>query len=286
VTFPTEDAPLVGGQTVRVTVYLQESDGRPVPEARVHAELYAPSGELFARLPCVGHGKGRYLSDPVRLPLRGSSGTWRVISEASWGDGAGAGTQQAFHGLPSYSERLEELYGFWIETSDLFAYNVAHADDPSGKYWPYQDGDGGCVILANSFFRGHPYQHFVVLDMHWRRADLPTDEVGAVGFVQSLAGPHLMDLEMAPGDVAAESVRLQGQAGWRVFGRWESTLKNGNPRPGGFIEWDVFRCPVSDSLWTVVIATNEAEYLEELREIRETFRCPSPGFKGTITGRR
>jgi hypothetical protein len=271
-TFPLETTELVGGQSLRVTASLVDHNDRPVEGATVQAELQTPNGDVLATLPCADKGQGHYLSDYVRLPLRGTEGTWRVVVGATWGRDGQAQVEQTFKGLSSFNEELQSLYGFWIELSDLFPYNVPHADDPRNKYWPYKDG--GYVILANNFFRGGTYNHFVMLDVHWRRADL-IDEAAAVAYVQNLAGPHGKTMDIPATNLVTEPVSFRGWPAWRVNGHWESTPANGNPPPGGLVEWMVFSCPGSDWLWTVVIATNDEESsMDDLRTLRETFECP------------
>jgi hypothetical protein len=272
-TFPLGTTELVGGQSLRVTVSLVDDNDQPVGGATVQAELWTPKGDVFATLPCADKGQGRYLSDYVRLPLRGTEGTWRVAAQATWEPDGQAQVEQTFKGLSSFSEELQSLYGFWIELSDLFPYNVPHADDPRNKYWPYEDG--GYVILANNFFRGGTYGYFVMLDVHWRHVNLPTDEAAAVAYVQSLAGPHGKTMDIPATNLVTEPVSFRGWPAWRVNGHWESTPANGNPPSGGLVEWMVFPCPGSDWLWTVVIATNgEESYMDDLRTLRETFECP------------
>jgi len=279
-TFPLETTELVGGQSLRVTASLVDHNDQPVKGATVQAELQDPNGDAFVTVPCTDKGQGRYLSDYVRLPLQGTKGTWRVVARATWGDECQAQAEQTFKGLSSFSEELQSLYGFWIELSDLFPYNVPHADDPRNKYWPYEDG--GYVILANNFFRGGTYNHFVMLDVHWRHADLPSDEAAAVACVRSLAGPHGKTMDIPTANLATERVTFRGWPAWRVNGHWESTLSNGNPPPGGLVEWMVFLCPGSNWLWTVVIATNDAMYMDDLRTLRETFECSTPCVKARL----
>ena len=169
------------------------------------------------------------------------------------------------------------MWGFWIEFTDLFAYHVPQAPEPEGRFHPYEDGNGGTVLFANTFPHGQVYQDFVMLDIHWRRAEWPADDTGAIGLVQELKGPHLQDLLLGPGSLSVVEVQRHGRPGWHVHADWESTPENGNPAPGGTVEWDLIDCPGSQWIWTVVVATNQQRFLSELRAIRETFRCPIAG---------
>jgi len=122
VVFPQSTTELVGGQSFRMTVFLKDYDGQPVAGAQVTAELWTPGGELFTTLPCSDKGGGRYLAEPISLPLREAQGSWQVIALATWGEGMSAQGEGQFNSLISYSERLEDLFGFWIDLTDLFPY--------------------------------------------------------------------------------------------------------------------------------------------------------------------
>ncbi|MBU0496104.1 MAG: hypothetical protein KKA73_01760 [Chloroflexi bacterium] len=276
VVYPAQGTELVGGQALRVTVSLADRDGQPVEGAMVQAELRAPGDSSLATLACVEsrEGRGRYLADYVHLPLRGSAGTWRVVCQATWGDGQQAHAEQSFIGWASYSERLERLYGFWIALTDLFSYNVPQADNPTIKYWPYDDGNGGMVILANQLPYGGVNGHFVVLDVHWRHDDWPADEAAAADYICSLYGPHHQKQDYDPIIQTIEMTTLRGTPAWIVTGQWQ----RGNAfaaRTPDLIEWLILRCPngESDWLWTILINTDDAAHLDDLRVIRDTFEC-------------
>ena len=96
VTFPTQTTERAGGGSFRVTISLVDNDRQPVSGAAVQAELRAPSGSVFATLPCADTGGGRYLSDYVRLPLKGAQGVWRLTARATWGEGKQAQGEGAF----------------------------------------------------------------------------------------------------------------------------------------------------------------------------------------------
>jgi len=276
VVFPLESRNLVGGQPLRVTIYLVDSDEQPLAGATVEAELWTPDGELFAAFPCADGGQGRYLSDYVQLPLRGGAGTWRVVARAQWGAGQATRASSNFPVVPSFSEELQGRHGFWVDTaSPLFDYYVTNINDPDSKLHPYPDGDGAVVFLANTRVE-QSYEIFVIMDIHWRHADSPTDEAAALAYVGSLIGPHNIKLDIPPEDLAARALSFHGGPAWQVTGRWKSMPINDNPHPGGLVEWLVFPCPGSDWLWSVVIASNQLSYMDELRALRESFECPAP----------
>ena len=114
-----------------------------------------------------------------------------------------------------------------------------------------------------------------MLDVHWQKEALPRDEAGAMAYVGRLAGPHLQTLDLEPEALSADPLQEDGPSGWQVRAQWESTPGNGNPAPGGFVEWDLFSCSESPWLWTVVVASNEPRYLTELQAIQATFECPA-----------
>jgi hypothetical protein len=269
--FPQAATELVGGQSLRVTALLKDSENQPVSEALVTAELWTPAGELFATLPCLDQGDGRYLADSISLPLRDSRGIWQVVTEATWGAGMTAKAGEQFTGLTSYSERLQQLFGFWIELTDLFPYNVSNADDPRLKTYDY--ADGGYVILANNLAPGTINNAFVILDVHWRKQEFPQDEAAAIDYALSLAGPHRITLDIPASAVAAEQDELQGWPAWRVTGWWPTENALGNPQNRAPLDWLVFRCPGSDWLWTILVTTNSPQHVDDLLSIRETFAC-------------
>lgn len=269
--FPQTTTELVGGQSFRVTVLLKNFEDQPVAGALVTAELWTPGGELFATLPCLDKSGGRYLADSISLPLRESQGIWRVVVQAVWGDGMTAKGEGQFNGLNSYSERLQQLFGFWIDLTDLFPYNISNADDPRLKTYTY--ANGGYVILANNLTSAEINNSFVILDVHWRQLDFPQDEAAAVDYVLNLAGPHRITLEIPTTALTAERDNFQGWPTWHVTGWWYPENALGNPGRSAPLDWIIFRCPGSDRLWTILITTNTVQHLDDLQSIRETFAC-------------
>ena len=271
--YPQADTELVGGQSVRMTAFLSGSEDQPVTGAGVTAQLWTPGGDLFAEIPCADKGGGRYLADPISLPLRGSQGTWRVTAQAEWGDGLTAQAEEQFTGLISYSERLQDLYGFWIELTDLFPYNVPNAEDPQLKTYSYEDG--GYLILANNLTTGVLDSTFVILDVHWRDQDMSEDAKAAVDYVLDLAGPHRITLDISADDLAAEQTNFQGKPAWHVSGLWHRQDALGNPARTAPLDWMVFGCPGSDHLWAILITTNSEHHMDDLESIRGSFACVS-----------
>jgi hypothetical protein len=269
--FPQITTELVGGQSFRVTALLKNFEDQPVAGALVTAELWSPGGELFAAIPCLDKRGGRYLADPISLPLRESQGIWRVVVQAAWGDGLTAQGEGQFIGLNSYSERLQQLFGFWIELTDLFPYNIPNAEDPRLKTYSY--ADGGYVILANNLTSGEIDSSFVILDVHWRQLDFPQDEAAAVDYVLNLAGPHRITLDLPPTALRAERDNFQGWPAWHVTGLWYRENAFGNPARSAPLDWMISRCPGSNQLWTVLITTNSLQHMDDLQSIRETFDC-------------
>ena len=269
--FPQTTTELVGGQSFRVTILLKDFEDKPVAGALVTAELWTPGGELYATLPGLDKSGGRYLADHISLPLRESQGIWRVSAHAVWGDGMTAQGEGQFSSLISYSERLQQLFGFWIELTDLFAYNVSNADDPRLKTYTYSNG--GYVILANNLTSGEIDSSFVILDVHWRKMDFPQDEAAAVNYAMNLAGPHRITLDIPAAAMTAKLDDFQGWPAWYVTGMWHRKNAFGDPARSAPLDWIVFSCPGSDWLWTILITTNTEQHLDDLQSIRETFAC-------------
>jgi hypothetical protein len=268
--FPLENTELAGGQSLRVTASLADHDDQPVEGATIQTELRAPSGDVFATRPCTYEGEGRYLADYVRLPTRGTEGTWRVVARATWGDGKQAQAERTFKGLPSLSEKYQSLYGFWIEIPEPDCRNKVH----EFRDHLYEDGSGFVILEYNCIGGGHVLME---LDVHWQRAEFPTDEAAAIAYTQRLSPPMYHDPNLPNTNLAAERVTFQGRPAWRVTGQWKCTRELAGVLGDGPIEWVTFRCPGSTWLWTIVTSTNEpAAYVGYLQTIRETFECPAP----------
>lgn len=273
IVFPQAATEIAGGQSFRITAYLTGRDGKAVEGADVEVELWTPDGDRIASLPCPEAASGRYLSDPIPLPLRNSRGTWRIIGRGAAQEGGSAEAEGQFIGLDSYSERLEDYFGFWIDLTDLFSYNVPNAEDPMLKTYSYEDG--GYVILANNLTTSQINNSVVILDVHWRQTGFPADERSAADFVVNLAGPHRISLDLSPSDVVAEEAVFLGSPAWHVTGWWNLENALGDPRPDSPLDWMIFQCPGSDQIWAILITSNQIQYMDDLGSIRESFECPS-----------
>jgi len=269
--FPETSTVLAGGQSFRTTIILKNHSGELATDASVEAQLWTPDGELFTTLTCLDKNDGRYLSDPVTLPLQNSAGIWQVTVRAVLGDDVIAIGEGQFSGRKSYSERLQELFGFWIELSDLFPYNVANAEDPLLKTYSYENG--GYVILANNFTSAAINRAFVILDVHWQQLDFPKDEISAVAHVLDLAGPHRISLDISTTDLEAEKDNFREWPAWYVTGQGDPDNVLGISGAAYPLDWVIFHCPGSEWLWTILITTNASEYQDDLKLIRETFEC-------------
>jgi len=269
VAFPLDTTELAGGQSLRVTVFLVDNDDQPVEGATVQAELRAPNGDVFATLPCADKGQGRYLADYVCLPARGTGGTWRVSARATWDDDKQAQAERTFKGLPSLSEKYQDLYGFWIEIPELECRNKIH----EFRDHRYEDGSGFVILEYHCAGTSHILAE---LDVHWQHADWPADKATAIAHAQRLSPPMYHDPDQPNIKLAAEQTTFQGRPAWRVTGWWRFTWESAGALGDGPIEWIIFRCPGSDWLWTIAISTNETAYLDYLRTLQGTFECPAP----------
>ncbi|MCP4543248.1 MAG: hypothetical protein GY832_39545 [Chloroflexi bacterium] len=271
-----ETTELYGGQALRASVYLVDYDGQPVEGAMVQAELWSPSGDMFATLPHVDKGQGRYLADYVNLPMRGSGGTWRMVASATWRDGGQAQTERTFTGISSPAEMYQNLYGFWVDPPRLLNYNFAMYNLHGGGGFHFEDSDyedgGGYVILDNYRYNVSGAT-FADLGVHWRHADYPTDEIDAIVHVQNLARMNHQDQETTVTNLAAQLTTFQDQPAWHVTGQFKETY-TAESAPGCPAEWLIFRCPDSDWLWTLVLSADRAAYMDYLRTVRGTFECP------------
>jgi hypothetical protein len=277
VAFPTETTERAGGGALRVTIALVDNDNQPVTGATVQAELRAPNGSVFATLPCADTGQGRYLADYVSLPLKGSKGTWRVVARATWAGDKQAQGESTFKGLVSPSEDIQNQAGCWVEMPK--SYDCGDRDLVY-KVWHAPDGTG--YVLINNHCHGS-----LCLNVYWQRADFPADEAAASAHARPLAaifesrtGAIVELTDVLEPNLAVERATFKGQPAWHVSGEWKRTVVDdlSGSNPGGSIEWMILRCPGSNYLWTVAIATTrdgDADR-ENLRTTREKFECPTP----------
>jgi hypothetical protein len=271
IVYPQNETEIAGGQSLRITVVFNDADGNFIEGAEVEATLWSPEGETYTSLPCIDHGNGRYITNHVSLPLRNSQGIWRVSALAITEDGRRQNSEGEFIGYPSYSERLEENFGFWIDLTDLFPYNISNAEDPQLKTYSYDDG--GYVILANNLTTTQINNTFIILDIHWRRTDFPPDQSSAAKYVLNLAGPHRVSLDITEPDLLVQEETFLGSQAWHVTGYWKQDNAIGNPQPDAPLDWIIFNCPGSEKVWTILITTNDIEYLDDLKSIRKSFGC-------------
>jgi hypothetical protein len=271
--YPLPYSELIGGQELRVTLSISDPDGNPIEGFNVRVELWSPAEELYAVLECIDQGGGRCLTDPVTLPLRDGAGTWSILTRVELADGISLVNTGPFQVLRSFSEGLEEDYGFWLDTSSpLFAYAGPPFADPKLKFHPYDEG--GYVILSNSRINGG-VEEFVMLDVHWHPTENPQDNDAALAHIQDLAGPHGMTVDYL--DLAVEETVFQGAPTWRVFGYWKEPIIPGVNRLGETTypaEWLIFPCPGSEYTWTILITARNSGDLPGLRDIARTFECP------------
>ncbi len=273
VVYPLPLNELIGGQAVRVTLTITGEGGSSVEGAAVQVDLLSPDGSLYTALAGVDQGKGRYQTDPINLPLRDAAGTWLVQARVEREDGQILETTSRFNVRQSFSEGLEELYGFWIALpTPPFAYTGPSFADPKLKFHPYQDG-GGYVILTNLPASGSVAE-FSMLDIHWRPVIFPENQQDALAYINDLAGPHGMTVSYT--DLEAEESSFLGRPAWLVSGRWVEPLNSiGHPDSSTYpAEWIIFNCPGSDFSWTLLITSQKSSNIAELRSVLDTFQCP------------
>jgi hypothetical protein len=275
---PLENRQASGGENLRVSLYLVDQDDLPVEGATVRAELWSPDGELFASLPCMDKGEGRYVSEYVSLPLRGARGTWHIVGKATWKDGKQAETKHMIQVNHSISEMYQNWHGFWVEHPRVFAlgtgfYNLAESGGLHFEDWLYEDGSG-YVILDNYRYNAVGIT-FATLEVHWRHAEFPADGGTAIAHAQNLAesGLHHQEPDTPLTQLSARKVAFQDREAWQVLGRGQEfyVSKAAAEYP---VEFMVFQCPDSDWLWSLVIATDRETYLNHLRAVQQTFECP------------
>ena len=280
---PLESAELSGGQDLRIALRLVDQTNQPRQGAAVQAQLWTPSGELWASLPCSDAGNGHYLSEYVSPPLRGAGGTWHVTGQASWDDGQQAAVEGTFQAEPSISETYHSRYGFWIEHPRIFGlgtgfYNLAQSGGLHFEDWLNEDGSG-YVILDNYRYDALGVT-FAALEVHWRDEGFPADAAAACALAQSLAatGLHHQEPDAPLAKLTATRTAFQGRLAWQVVAEGQEYYV-AEAAAGYPVEGLIFQCPGSDWLWSLVLSTDHEPYMDHLRAIQETFECP-PGDAG------
>jgi hypothetical protein len=276
---PQENIEILGGGDLRIVLHLTDHDLAPIEGAFVQAELWSPSGELFTNTPCLDHGGGRYLSEYIRLPLRGTGGTWHVVGNATWGVNEKSHVKGKFQADPSINEIYQNRHGFWIEHRNIFGlgtgfYNLSESGGLHFEDWLEEDGSG-YVILDNYRYNAVGVT-FATIEVHWRDLDFPTNGETAFGYAQSLseAGLHHQDPETPLSVLTAVTATFQGRQAWHIIGQGTEyyVSKAAAKYP---IEWLHFQCPGTNWLWTIVLSTDHEAYLNHLRTVASTFECPT-----------
>jgi len=277
---PLESTPVSGGQDIRISLRLVDHDGQPVEAAAVQAELWTPAGELLASLPCADRGDGRYLSDYVRLPLRGAGGTWHVVGSATWNEGQQADVEGTLQAAPSVSEMYQSQYGFWLEQPRIFGLGTGFYNLSQSGGLHFEDGldeDGSGYAIFDNYRYDVAGVSFAVLEIHWRRAEFPADGAAAMALAQSLAqtGLHHQDAGTPLTKLTAAKATFQGGPAWQVLGRGKEYYVSAAAAEYP-VQCLIFNCPGSKWLWSLVIATDHEPYVEPLRALQATFECPAP----------
>jgi len=281
ITAPLESTHVSGGGGIRIALQLLDYKGLPLQGAAVQAELWSPCRELFASLQCADQGGGRYLAEHASLPLRHAGGTWRVIGKATWGEDQKAKVESTFEATPSISETYQDRYGFWIEYPRIFDlgtgfYNLSDSGGLHFEDWVKQDGSG--YVILDNYRYGAIGVAFAALEVHWRQAAFPTDGAGAIALAPSLAedGLHHQDPATPLTAATAKKAEFQGREAWQVLA--EGTEAYVAKAAAGYaVEWLTFRCPGSDWLWSLVLSTDHAPWMDHLRAMRDSFECPPLG---------
>jgi hypothetical protein len=278
---PLESADISGGGELRIALTLVDQDDLLLEGAVVQAELWHPEGRLFAELPCEDRGSGSYVAETVSLPLRGSSGIWRIAASATWPNGRPAEIASTIHVGLSISETYLERHGFWVEYPRIFGlgtgfHNLHETGGLHFEDWVHPDGSG--YVILDNYRYGTIGITFATLEVHWQGQDFPADAAAAVAFAESLAesGFHHQELDVPLKDLSAEETTFHGRTAWQIMGTGSEFYVSlaGGDYP---VEWTIFECPDSDWLWALVIFTDDAGHMDHLRAVRSTFECPAAG---------
>jgi hypothetical protein len=276
---PQGNTHLSGGSDLRIALSLVDQDDRPVVGAAVQVELWRPDGDLYANLPCDDRGSGSYAAEMIQLPLRGSSGTWRITAQAAAPHGLSSEVEGRFDVGPSISEIYQERYGFWVEYPRIFGlgtgfHNLHETGGLHFEDWLKADGSG--FVLLDNYRYGAVGVTFATLEVHWLSQDFPMDVSSALAVAKgpAAAGLHHQEPDAPLTEMSAQTAEFQGRPAWLVAGQGSEFYVSASA--GAYpIEWLIFECPGSDWLWSLVIAADEGDYIDHLRTVRNTFECPA-----------
>jgi hypothetical protein len=278
ITSPQQNTHLLGGGDLRIALSLVDQDDRPVEGASVQIDLWRPDGDLHANLPCDDHGGGSYLAEMLQLPLRGSSGTWRITAQAAAPHGLSSEVEGRFDAGPSISEIYQERYGFWVEYPRIFGlgtgfHNLHETGGLHFEDWLNADGSG--FVILDNYRYGAVGVTFATLEVHWLAQNFPLDGSSAVAVAEGPAagGLHHQDPDAPVEGSSVQASQFQGRPAWMVAGEgrefYVSAASAAYP-----IEWLIFECPGSDWLWALVVSADEGGYIDHLQAARDTFECP------------
>ena len=269
--YPLPSSELIGGQRLRVTLTITDSNGTGVEGANTQVEIWSPEDVLNSTIEPKDQGGGRYLTDPTNLPMRNASGIWTIQASAELEDEQTLQTTGTFKARPSFSEGLKENFGFWLDlSSPLFAYTGPPFAVPELKFHPYED-KGGYVILTNA----NASRSLAIIDIHWRPDSYPPDQKTALAYVGQLAGPHAMTVQYS--NLEAGEIRFLDAPAWQITGQWEEPQTAGinQPKANNYpVSWIIFPCPDSEYTWTLLITSRDPGNMPDLRSILDTFQCP------------
>jgi len=269
--YPLPSSELIGGQRLRVTLTITDSNEIGVEGANPTVELWSPEDVLYSTIESKDQGGGRYLTDLINLPMRNATGTWTIQANAELKDEQTLQTTGTFTARPSFSEGLKENFGFWLDlSSPLFAYTGPPFAVPELKFHPYED-KGGYVILTNA----NASRSLAIIDIHWRPDSYPPDQKTALAYVRQLAGPHAMTVQYS--NLEAGEIRFLDAPAWQITGQWEEPQTAGinQPTTNNYpVSWIIFPCPDSEYTWILLITSRDPGNMPELRSMLDTFQCP------------
>ncbi len=264
--YPTRDATLEMGQTLRVVVQVRDGTGSPASDARVTFSLTDAHGRSIREAELEPGAGPAYRSTALEIPHRQHPGLWQLVVKAQRGPVRGQ-TRATFDVRNSTSEYLLDNYGFWLE-APTFHGIVPQIVAERG------DAENGMVRWGGSL----PGQHVFPenwIDVHWRRGEFPLQTSQDVRrfLLEELGDMAYMPIrDLGPFD----QVRFHEHEAWKVKARGQYQQIDQ--------EWIVFYAPQADrtyAIGTTVVVPPAG--IDAHAALRESFAILNPHAMGIAT---
>jgi len=169
--YPTEDAEIEMGQTIKAILKVIDEQGQPVKDAVVSVSFSDPDGKIIGTIPAAFGDGDVYRTDNWTVPHHMQEGLWSLKTVADAKDSAGENSNQLVVKY-STSEILYHKYGFWLDAPTLRGIQPTIGAERG-------DAQNGLVRWGGQI----PSQHILPenwVEIQWRKGDFKLDSPEAV----------------------------------------------------------------------------------------------------------